>query len=220
MNVQDFPDKFDKTHISQTIELVFNKQHQLASKYSGIERRNGFYYPESGVCNLNLAKDQALLKSMAWRCVEEIGESLEAEEFSKETNNVKELENQKIHIIEELVDGLHFITELCILSGLNYVDFYQVNILLLHKDIDTDYYSYEKYITNFIKSLGISMNHLKNKPWKQSMKETDKKSYLNSIINCYIDYLKLLLSKMPPLTILNLYFKKSEVNSFRIRSNY
>ena len=64
-------------------------------------------------------------------------------------------------------------------------------------------------------------NCLKNKKWKKTQVLTDIKSFdkcvrvfFNSVLQMLID------ENLSELDIYNLYFKKSEVNKFRQKSNY
>jgi hypothetical protein len=178
-------------------------------KYRKIESENGFFYPATLVTDIDTMQGQGLLKNMSWRVIEEVGESLEAYFNSKD---------DPIHAKEELADGLHFFTELLILSGYDSKD-------LIVMDLQTEWYylasrDIETIITNVVLTLGISMNCLKMKPWKQTHVKTDKEKFKSHLILAYNVYIRLMLKIMKPLEVLNLYFSKSNVNKFRIRSNY
>lgn len=69
--------------------------------------------------------------------------------------------------------------------------------------------------------LGEAMNCLKNKPWKQTEIRTDVEHYLEELADAFHFFIELcILSGLGPTSLFNLYFKKSEVNKFRQRSNY
>lgn len=208
MNIYDFPSEFTEEHVPKMFEYVFIRQKELMEKYREIESENGFHYPESLLVNIDDRFDQTLLKNMAWRTIEEIGESLEA--FYKE-------EDDPIHAKEELTDGLHFITELLILSGFDYGD---VKKITETDENEIEWAILEDLISSFVVNLGTAMNCLKLKPWKQTHVKTDKELYKTKILLAYDTYIKLMLKMMSPLEILNIYFSKSNVNKFRIRSNY
>ena len=70
--------------------------------------------------------------------------------------------------------------------------------------------------------IGNAMNRLKNKPWKQTHMVTDKEAFYNCLMPAWIGYFRVLSHKygLSANDIFTLYFKKSEVNKFRIRSGY
>ncbi|MDE2098833.1 MAG: hypothetical protein KGL39_16390 [Patescibacteria group bacterium] len=69
--------------------------------------------------------------------------------------------------------------------------------------------------------LGEAMNCLKNKPWKQSQMLTDIDHYLEEIADAFHFFVELcILSGIDAEKLYDLYFRKSEVNHFRQRSNY
>lgn len=209
MNIYDFPSEFTEEHLPKMFEYIFNRQKELMIEYRDIESKNGFHYPESLKIDLNDRFDQNLLKNMAWRVVEEIGESLES---------FYNVNDDKIHAKEELADGLHFLTELLILSGFNNNDLEKIGGML---DIDwAEWAPLENLVTSFVTDLGTSMNCLKLKPWKQTHVKTDVTTYKIKILRTYSTYIRLMLKLMTPLEILNIYFSKSDVNKFRQKSNY
>jgi hypothetical protein len=69
--------------------------------------------------------------------------------------------------------------------------------------------------------LGEAMNCLKNKPWKVTQMETDRKHYLEELADAFHFFIELcILSGLDARGLTGLYFKKSTVNKFRQRSNY
>lgn len=69
--------------------------------------------------------------------------------------------------------------------------------------------------------IGEAMNCLKQKPWKQTHMETDVVHYLEEIIDAFHFFIELcILSGLTADDLCIFYFKKSEVNKFRQRSNY
>ena len=72
-----------------------------------------------------------------------------------------------------------------------------------------------------VEELMEAMNCLKLKPWKQTDIETDKEHYFEEISDAIHFLIELCItSGMTSQTFFETYFKKSEVNKFRIRSNY
>lgn len=194
--------------------LIFNRQKELMEKYHNIELRSGLLQTEECPVNLDDKRGQARIKDFAWRITEEIGEALEALDYGDE-----------IHYKEELIDGLHFLTELTILAGFDFSSEYTfsenndgLNYLYSHtfdKNCSVDI-----LVRNIVKYLGIMCNHLKNKPWKQTNMITDKEAFYSALKEVWYKYFSLLCKSMTTDDIAEIYFKKSQVNKFRQRSNY
>jgi hypothetical protein len=72
-----------------------------------------------------------------------------------------------------------------------------------------------------VEELFEAMNCLKNKAWKQCMMETDIDHYQEELVDALHFFIELLIqSGFTPEKLFDIYFKKSEVNKFRQRSNY
>lgn len=89
------------------LEAIFGRQNELMIKYHDIELRSGLMQTEDCPVNLDDKRGQARIKDYSWRVTEELGEALDAK-----------MQNDLPHFKEELIDGLHFLTELSILSGI------------------------------------------------------------------------------------------------------
>ena len=197
---------------------IFNRQKELMDKYHDIEKRSGLLQTESCPVNINDKKGQARIKDFAWRVMEEVGEALDA--------NVA---NDFEHTVEELIDGLHFLTELTVLSGYDPIDVIwehaNGNDLLLTLYCQADCHTNDKevlpkLITNLVMDLGMMCNCLKNKPWKQTNMITDVDNFLHKLRLVWNDYFSILSLFLKPQDIVEIYLKKSQVNKFRQRSNY
>lgn len=201
---------------------IFNRQKELMEKYHDIEKRSGLLQTEECPINLDDKRGQARIKDFAWRVTEEVGEALESFVY----------EHNELHFKEELIDGLHFLTELTILSGLNETEIIEGEE---GKYLETlvngweDVWNVWKYssptidtlVTKFICHLGMMCNCLKNKPWKQSHMRTDKNNFYDLLKKVWKDYIALLVyANMDAESITEIYLKKSQVNKFRQRSNY
>lgn len=190
---------------------IFERQKELMFKYHDIEKRSGLLQTEDCPVNLNDKKGQARIKDFAWRIVEEFGEALDAR-------------NDFEHYTEELIDGLHFLTELTILSGLNPEDLtfgYVVDKDLLEVLCETKIIDETKTKPEiFIEQIAMMCNCLKNKPWKQSQMITDKDAFYSRLRNVWASYLQIISDVLSPEEIADVYLKKSQVNKFRQRSNY
>lgn len=205
------------------LAAIFQRQASLMEKYHDIEERSGLLQTKDCPVNLDDKRGQARIKDFAWRITEELGESLDATES----------EHQK----EEMIDGLHFLTELTTLSGLSadelasgIMDEFGLkmisgdNFSVLYVAFNIVWYpGYDKewFVSSFIRELGMMCNCLKNKPWKQSNMITDKKAFYSRLAKVWVYYYGIMVcSLMNDSEIIDIYFKKSQVNQFRQRSNY
>lgn len=202
------------------LQAIFTRQKSLMDKYHDIELKSGLMQTEDCPVNLDDKRGQARIKDFSWRVTEELGEALDA----KAT---------KDHYQEELIDGLHFLTELTILAGKDYHNLLPEGTALYFKDRLEDLVENAKecisqngdnlnyWVSKFIENLGMMCNCLKNKPWKQSMMKTDQNAFYDRLAEVWVLYITLLVvSGMNADSIVTTYLKKSQVNKFRIRSAY
>lgn len=202
------------------LQAIFTRQKSLMNKYHDIELKSGLLQTEDCPVNLDDKRGQARIKDFSWRVTEELGEALDA----KAT---------KDHYQEELIDGLHFLTELTILAGKDYHNLLPEGTALYSKDrledlvenakecISQNGDSLNYWVSKFIENLGMMCNCLKNKPWKQSMMKTDRNAFYGRLAEVWVLYITLLVvSGMDADSIVTTYLKKSQVNQFRQRSNY
>lgn len=148
------------------LEAIFKRQSELMFKYHDIEKRSGLLQTEDCPVNLDDKRGQARIKDFAWRVTEEVGEALDA---------YRSRDGEHFH--EELIDGLHFLTELSILAGItpkeivqNLVDSIPTLPTDAAKDKDCLDSIYELAqiqiyldgaITAFVESIGMMCNCLK-----------------------------------------------------------
>lgn len=202
------------------LQAIFNRQKSLMGKYHDIELKSGLLQTEDCPVNLDDKRGQARIKDFSWRVTEELGEALDARSSFD-------------HYQEELIDGLHFLTELTILAGKDYDTILPEGTPIICKDHLCDLvagaqnnlesYSLDMnyWVSNFIEQLAMMCNCLKNKPWKQSMMKTDTNAFYNRLANVWVCYITILVgSGMSAEEIAGVYLKKSQVNQFRQRSNY
>lgn len=202
------------------LKAIFDRQKSLMSKYHDIELKSGLLQTEACPVNLDDKRGQARIKDFSWRVTEELGEALDAKANMD-------------HYQEELIDGLHFLTELTILAGGDYNTILPGGIPTYYEDHLWDLvekakgniqgygWDLDSWVTKFIEQLAMMCNCLKNKPWKQSMMKTDQKAFYNRLTNVWVYYITILVvSGMGAEDIANVYLKKSQVNQFRQRSNY
>ena len=199
--------------VGDKLVAIFNRQKELMSKYHDIEKRSGLLQTEDCPVNLDDKRGQARIKDFSWRVMEEVGEALDA---------IDDFE----HYTEELIDGLHFLTELTILSGFEPKDIVWDNpnkndlLLTLYNQSLMQGEDLKGDIINLVTDLGMMCNCLKNKPWKQTNMLTDKNEFLHRLRCVWNDYFSILSTVLPPQGIVDVYLKKSQVNKFRQRSNY
>lgn len=217
--------------VKDRLDLMFERQHSLAIKYLPIEKDNGLLQTESLPVIMDDRKGQARLKDFAWRVSEELYEATDA--LVQHPDNVE-------HFLEEMIDSIHFFIELNILCGItpSFIrEYYEI-------PSDVDALEYLEQVANTIETLskaemkktpvalliyvtigqciGNAMNRLKNKPWKQTHMVTDIQAFNDCLMPTWLGYFRVLSHKygLSANDIFTLYFKKSEVNKFRIRSGY
>ena len=213
------------------LELMFERQHGLAIKYLPIEKENGLLQTEDFPVMLDSRKGQARLKDFAWRTMEELFEATDA--LVQHPDNVE-------HFLEEMIDSLHFFLELNLLAGIGpkeIKEYYNIpDGVDMFEYLETVANTVETFGKEEIKTIsdplliyvtigqciGNAMNRLKNKPWKQTHMVTDKAAFHDCIMPVWLGYFRILGHKhgLSAKDIFTLYFKKSEVNKFRIRSGY
>ena len=215
MNISDIKELGVEVPVSRMdcIKLIFSRQRELHEKYRPIEEKNGiglslikgqpFLYDDP--------KCQYLVKDFAWRVTEELTEAVEAE-----------LECNMIHTIEEVIDALHFYTELLIICG------YTADNYLIFCDLNKKSIEGLSEITDWMALmspayyLGLACNLLKNKPWKNTHLVTDTQRFRRYLMMGYHCIFKALdtLDVHSIQEVTAFYLKKSLVNKFRMESNY
>lgn len=202
------------------LKAIFDRQRSLMGKYHDIELKSGLLQTEDCPVNLDDKRGQARIKDFSWRVTEELGEALDAR-------------SSKDHYQEELIDGLHFLTELTILAGKDYDTIFPQDTPVFDEDclknlvenardiLFLNSSSLNYWVSHFIEQLAMMCNCLKNKPWKQSMMKTDQEAFYHRLTKVWVCYTTILVvSGMTAEDIANVYLKKSQVNQFRQRSNY
>lgn len=212
MNITDFQSGEIPTRWDEIVRAIFARQTELMAKYKEIEQ-----LPDPPLA-LHHRHGQRILKDFAWRTVEELTESYEAWEKHEEDRNVAEM-----HALEELADAVHFYVELLIFAGITsemclkvlpqYPFVMSDRFMIVH--FDGEYYWNTTY------RIGIAMNFLRNKAWKQSHVPTDEGRFREAALKGFDALINLWAALgYDQTTLFTYYFKKSEVNKFRQRSNY
>ena len=172
---------------------IFEKQNELATKFKEIEKLNG-YEPLAYPVDLQSRSGQDRMRMFYAFFCEEVAEANAAsdEEFPM-----------------ELSDILHFATEIALMAGVTPSD------VEFHAKMDAmDAEPAEYGILDVLCNMGMGMNQMKAKPWKNQPKPTDEaalKSYVSRAIhelNCVI--------RGFDLNPKELYFMKHRVNEQRI----
>ena len=204
--------KKEKTN-KESLRAIFDRQKELMEKYHDIEFRSGLMQTEDCPVNLDDKRGQARIKDFAWRITEEIGEALDA--ITNESG-----ESALLHFHEELVDGLHFLTEMTILTGYDLPEYTTLKDLI-EEGSYRDCYTLNDLVSDHVMYLGMMCNCLKNKPWKQSMMKTNKENFYKHLKLVWSNYIAILTSQdLTEEEITDLYLRKSQVNQFRVRSHY
>lgn len=202
-----------ETTNKESLRAIFDRQKELMEKYHDIEFKSGLMQTEDCPVNLDDKKGQARIKDFSWRITEEIGEALDA--IENESG-----ESALLHFHEELVDGLHFLTEMTILTGYDLPEYTTLKDLI-EEGTYRDCYTLNDLVSDHVMYLGMMCNCLKNKPWKQTMMKTNKENFYKHLKLVWSNYIGILTSQdLTEEEITDLYLRKSQVNQFRQRSNY
>lgn len=72
-----------------------------------------------------------------------------------------------------------------------------------------------------VEELYEAINHLKNKPWKQTFKKTDVEAFKEELADMWHFLIEMhILAGMSPLDVFRAYFKKSLINEQRQQGGY
>jgi hypothetical protein len=198
MNVTDVKSPPLHGDLRQYALAMVERQSELEEVYWKIENR-----PAKFITPLD-RNGQVLIKDFLWRITEEIGETLEADTKGEPEDKVW----------EELADALHFVIGLCVITS-------RTGIFV--KAFSQGDYHYPRVgcIANYVESAGKLGNTLKMKPWKQTDVITDVDNFDRLLEYMIVNFLGICWSfQMNPDTLYDYYWRKSEVNKFRIASMY
>lgn len=218
MNVDDISGDVIPTDFSEhdRLDLIFHRQHALSQKYVGIEVANGLRHTADMPVDIDDRHGQAQLKDFFWRVTEELTEAAQA--LVEHPDNLS-------HVLEELADALHFLVEAFLLAGLSAQDTVpgelvpgdKLEFLVMNEKPTT----LSAGIGNVIHCLGCASNCLKQRPWKNTHQLTDTDKFRHWLIGAMHEMVPLFtLFGLNAQSIFEIYWRKSEVNRFRQRSNY
>jgi hypothetical protein len=208
---------------------IFKRQRDLMARFDPIEEVNGLCQTRDVPVNINDRFGQARLKDFAWRITEELCEA----------NDILEWHGyQHAEFQEELIDAFHFLVELAILSDLapdQIIQLIDAGVLLdeSYGDFLESWFAscemplvgahptlpqVQEEIHNVIFNLGMSMNLLKLRPWKQkAITHTNSGEYHLKIAKTFEAFAQLLFTvKLTPQHLYDWYFQKSNTNHARI----
>jgi hypothetical protein len=216
------------------LTMIFDRQRELMVKYHEIEKKNGIGAGGLilGEFHIDDPRCQYVCKDFAWRVTEELAEAMEA--------------GEPIHMREEAIDALHFLIELLLMVGITLKDIVvefdliktikegRVQMIKPAEHLDLLWAIYEslnhlaideaytnELVFDIVFELGLAMNCLKNKPWKQTQMATDRSRFKKHLLYALQNWFNFAYGiKMNDGDVFDLYFRKSEVNKFRQRSNY
>ena len=233
MNVNDIKEEVIPTPTEEKdmLDLIFERQHSLAVKYLPVEKENGLLQTELFPGILDDRFSQARMKDFAWRVQEELYEALDALVIHKDNPT---------HYIEEMIDAIHFYVELNLFCGYGPKDIKEFfampdnvdkleGLATLASEIDKASGGVDNQVPTALlitatigQPIGNAMNKLKNKPWKQTHMVTDKENFKVQLLSAWLGFFRVLGNKyhLSAKDIFTFYFKKSEVNNFRIASKY
>lgn len=219
------------------LKAIFVRQLELVEKYKEIEGMPDFPFSPHGRIG------QSFFKDFAWRMTEELVEAIEAFRAADDSEDNPELQAKHVmHFEEEIIDALHFLVENLILAGITPEDFAEDKEYLANEGTDTldslyntqgclliaeaqmgqhDGFTIEELIMLPIIQIGLAMNCLKNKKWKQTEILTDVPKFTKYMKQSLHDFIRMCICvDIDDQKLTDLYFRKSEVNKFRIRSSY
>lgn len=232
------------------LKAIFKKQKKLMDKYHQIEKDNGLLQTEEVPVDLHSKFGQARLKDFAWRITEELGEALEAFRIHKDPKHCNEEIADALHFLTEMTiladvspaqivnyeDANDYDKMVAIYREVfNYRKWRHDNTSNLYlsptftspelTDDDIKETRVLRILTygvgRVIEALGVACNFLKNKPWKQSEMITDVGRFKKQMIIVWHRFIELcILADIYDRELTYLYFGKSEVNDWRIETDY
>ncbi len=218
MNIDDSKGLTFPGHNLWITELL-KLQGSLMDKYLGIEQKNGLQIPTSApIFSLDDARTQWRIKDMFWRTLEEVAEAVENGAPGNAWRTQWDTNVDVRHFFEELADALHFMAEASILA-----EGYVPPDYIWEPDEDGPKYGSRilEDVGLFTKSLGLTANTLKNKPWKNSHMATDKTKFTVNFELAWACMADLFTQYgATPQDVWAWYTRKHQVNQFRQRTNY
>lgn len=216
MNVDDITSDVIPTDFSEKdrLDLIFERQHALSQRYIPIEVKNKLRHTTDCPVDLHDRHGQAQLKDFFWRVTEELTEACEANRVHPDL---------KSHVLEELADALHFLVEAHLLAGIKpgevLEEFGECKLISMVEWADE--IALEPGCFEVIYLIGAASNCLKQRPWKQTHQLVDVPKFMSYLKGTIPALIAVFVNEgLDADEIFRMYWKKSEVNKFRQRSNY
>lgn len=211
MNINDFQ---APEFTPEWLKDIFDRQQTLIDKYAEIEGMPE--YPFSP----HTREGQKWFKDFLWRVSEELGESYEAYYLNSIEDNEEKSKAHEVHQLEELIDALHFLVELVILTGKDWVwarEQLDTAVTIgsnMEQTPENAYWQVSYY-------LGMIGNTLKNKPWKQTEMPTDEEKFYGNLGRAFQALFQCMaFVGADEAKVYDYYTRKHQVNQFRQRSQY
>lgn len=200
------------------LKEIFQRQHELADRFNEIERSNDFIVPRMPV-DLRSYRGQARIREMAWRVTEEVGEVVEAIQIAQLRDG-----RSYNDVWTEMVDVLHFLVEFYLVAGITpeelvpHPDSDLLSASFLSRDAAEGLSGFA-LVTSIPILLAEATHGLKNRPWKNSWRETDISEFKLKAIRVFNRFtLTASALGMSANSLYWGYFKKAETNAERIQS--
>ena len=188
---------------------------RLLVQFHLIERNNGFRIQSMVPAELDDRHDQLRIKELAWRVTEEIAEASRALSYGSPSD---------YHM--EISDVIHFLVELMIVSGLTpesdpELSLEQAYLKARQGGGPPVQSTLQELWFAVVESLGLAMNQLKNRPWKEKSRETDRPEYFNQLRLTFFNLVTVCVESEveSPEMFHQLYFRKNEINQQRQRDH-
>lgn len=182
------------------LKLIIERQRPLMADFRKIEARNGMKIVPFPM-DLQSYDGQEEMRRLAWCVQEELCEACDAAMQTDEFN--------AIAIQEELIDALHFLAEFLIVTG------YESRSLRIFDNAHRQSSGFMEVMVDW----GMTINVLKNKPWKQTLREFDGVLFSMRFSKFLVSLSQLFLELgMTDEVLLAVYEKKHQVNVSRIVS--
>lgn len=161
--------------MSNSLEEIFNHQATLTKKFHGIVSEKGLLVHSYHIPMSPSTWEGSLLlhQTLHWFNLE-IGEALYASDLS--------------HRPEEIIDALHFLVEFCLICGIKPADLLveetEYPLAYILQASTDDIFIFDDSDSNLRFTILAALRVaevLKNKPWKQSLREIDRKAFLERV---------------------------------------
>lgn len=216
VNITDIGSK-ETIEIKDVLKFLLEKQSELMEKYGTKPVGE----------DIDTLKGSQQIRMFSKYTIEEMSEAYEAYLPTME-------DTKDPHVIEEMMDSLHFFLEKILISNLNYekIFYYLSKVKHFEKISNFDklweragkwnlYNPIHSVLWTMTYYVNIPDNYLRNKERKKYQLPTNRKKFYESLsVSVYYFFWGLRKLWYSKDDIINVYNKKNNVNYFRIKSNY